>query len=134
MRRCIEHPPFYFLVPTHSSGANARGRRRLRSRCSQNTTFLLSLAMLITALEPSAHAASCSLANAAGEWGFSYSGKALTTSGPAPLASSGYYSEDASGNMSGTETACRAPAKQARSVRQHFLTESHKPECSHLRR
>src|SRR5690348_7257325 len=81
-----------------------------------------------------AHAASCSLANAAGEWGFSYSGKALTTSGPAPLASSGYYSEDASGNMSGTETALRAPAKQARSVRQHFLTESHKPECSHLRR
>jgi hypothetical protein len=69
-----------------------------------NSTLLLSAAILLMAMAPSANAASCSLANAAGKWGFSYSGTALTPSGPVPLASSGYYSEDASGNMSGAET------------------------------
>lgn len=70
-----------------------------------NTMLILSVVMLLAATAPSANAASCSLANAAGKWGFSYSGTALTGSGPVPLASSGYYAEDASGNMSGTETA-----------------------------
>jgi hypothetical protein len=68
------------------------------------TTIVLSIAILLTLFPRGAHAASCSLANAAGKWGFSYSGTAITPSGPVPLASSGYYAEDAAGNMSGAET------------------------------
>ncbi len=68
------------------------------------TQLLLSVAILWAASAPTANAASCSLANAAGKWGFLYSGSVLTPSGPVPIASSGYYSEDAAGNVSGAET------------------------------
>jgi hypothetical protein len=67
-------------------------------------TFLLSLTTLFIGLAPNAQAASCSLANAAGKWGFSYSGTALTLSGPVPIASNGFYAEDALGNIAGAET------------------------------
>lgn len=51
----------------------------------------------------SAHATMCSTASAAGEWGFSYSGVAVTPSGQIPLAAAGRYSQDSAGNISGTE-------------------------------
>jgi hypothetical protein len=66
----------------------------------QRTTLVL---LSIAALCLGAHAATCSLASAAGQWGFSYTGIALTPSGQIPIASAGRYSQDASGDMHGTE-------------------------------
>lgn len=60
-------------------------------------------AVFAVALCTGAHAAVCSTATTAGDWGFSYSGVALTPSGQIPVASAGRYTQDASGNVSGTE-------------------------------
>lgn len=64
------------------------------------TTLML---LSVGALCLGAHAATCSLASAAGQWGFSYTGVALTPSGGVPIAAAGRYSQDPSGAMQGTE-------------------------------
>jgi hypothetical protein len=63
--------------------------------------FLAIIAM--SAVWPSQAQASCSLAGAAGHWGFSYSGTAITSSGGVPIAAEGHYSQNALGQISGTE-------------------------------
>jgi hypothetical protein len=46
---------------------------------------------------------SCSLANVAGDYGFTYNGLAITSSGTIPVAAVGNFHTDASGNFTGTE-------------------------------
>lgn len=75
----------------------------MKRHLTSTTLMLLSVGALWIALAPSAVAA-CSQTQAAGQWGFSYSGTVLTPSGAVPIASAGRFSQDSSGNVSGTET------------------------------
>jgi hypothetical protein len=73
---------------------------RLLSLCG---TFLL--AALIVTPAAQAHNRSCSQAGAAGEWGYTYTGTIFhPTAGAIQTASVGRFSQDAEGNMSGTQT------------------------------
>ena len=67
------------------------------------STLIVSITLLLLGLAPAAYAGSCSLASAAGQWGFSYSGSALTQSGSVPIAAAGYYTQDSSGRIAGSE-------------------------------
>jgi len=88
---------------------NGDGNKRRNFYAPHVKTLLLSLTLLFVTIAPNAQAASCSLANAAGKWGFSYPGTALTPSCPVPIASNGFYAEDASGNISSAETSVAMP-------------------------
>ena len=46
----------------------------------------------------------CSLAGVAGDYGFSYNGVAILSSGPVPVSSVGSFHTDAAGNFAGTES------------------------------
>lgn len=46
----------------------------------------------------------CSLAQAAGFWGYTYTGVLILPSGAVPLAAVGRYSQDAAGNVLGTQS------------------------------
>ena len=63
--------------------------------------FLFATVALSTA--PSAQAAQCSLAGAAGKYGFTLSGALLLPTGPVPGAAVGTLTVDAEGKISGTE-------------------------------
>ena len=76
----------------------------MKRQLTRTTFILLSVAALWIAMAPAAQAGSCSLAQAAGQWGFSYSGTVLTPSAAIPIASAGRFHQDSSGNVSGTET------------------------------
>jgi len=71
-----------------------------------HTHVLLALvAASILALVPmQANASPCSLANAAGNWAYTYTGTIFTPSGPLPAASVGHYHQDAAGNITGSQT------------------------------
>ncbi len=60
-------------------------------------------ALFAVALGIGAQAATCTQAAAAGDWGFSYTGAALTPSASIAITSAGRYTQDVSGNMVGTE-------------------------------
>jgi hypothetical protein len=49
-------------------------------------------------------ASQCSTAGAAGKWAYTYTGTIFTPSGPVPAASVGHFSEDAAGNLTGSQT------------------------------
>ena len=67
------------------------------------TTLLIAVAALCLSLAPAAQAAQkCSLAKAAGTWGFTLTGT-LFVPNPVPGAAVGRFSADAAGNISGTE-------------------------------
>lgn len=51
-----------------------------------------------------AHAGSCSLANTAGDWAYTYTGTIFTQNGPAPIAAVGRFHQDAAGNITGSQT------------------------------
>jgi hypothetical protein len=51
-----------------------------------------------------AEARSCSTAAAAGKWAYTYSGTILTQNGALPAASVGHFSQDAAGNLTGSQT------------------------------
>jgi len=51
-----------------------------------------------------AQASHCSTASAAGNWGYTYTGSVFTPNGPVPAASVGHYSQDAAGNVTGSQT------------------------------
>lgn len=76
----------------------------MKRQLTRTTFILLSVGALWIALAPAAQAGSCSLAQAAGQWGASYSGTVLTPSAAIPIASAGRFYQDSSGNVSGTET------------------------------
>lgn len=65
---------------------------------------LLSFALLLASSAPAAHAATCTLASVAGNWGYTYTGTLLLPSGPVPAAAVGRYALDLDGNISGTQT------------------------------
>ena len=68
------------------------------------TTLLIAVAALCLSLAPAAQAAQkCSLAKAAGKWGFTLAGTLIPPTGPVPGAAVGILSVDAAGNFSGTE-------------------------------
>ena len=48
-------------------------------------------------------ASQCSTAGAAGKWAYTYTGTIFTPSGPVPAASVGHFSEDAAGNLTGSQ-------------------------------
>jgi hypothetical protein len=51
-----------------------------------------------------AEASACSAASVAGSWAYTYTGTIFTPNGPLPAASVGHYSQDAAGNLSGSQT------------------------------
>jgi hypothetical protein len=51
-----------------------------------------------------AHASSCSPANTAGDWAYTYTGTIFTQNGPVPAAAVGHYHQDAAGNITGSQT------------------------------
>jgi hypothetical protein len=64
---------------------------------------MFSLAILLGATTPSAHAANCSTATVAGSWGFTLTGTLLLPTGPVPAAAVGRVTVDNKGNGVGTE-------------------------------
>ena len=74
-----------------------------------------------------AHASMCSTATTAGEWGFSYSGVALTPSGQIPVAAAGRYSQDSAGNISGTEVFNLAGSASRETIKGIFTV---RPDCT----
>lgn len=72
------------------------------------TNFALALlvltATLVVALAPlQAEATHCSNAAAAGNWAYTYTGTIFTQNGPLPAASVGHFSQDAAGNITGSQ-------------------------------
>jgi hypothetical protein len=59
--------------------------------------------MLLFCVVPSAKAAQCTQAGAAGKYGFTLTGVLILPTGPVPLAAVGRATVDASGNVTGTE-------------------------------
>ena len=50
-----------------------------------------------------AEASHCSTAAAAGKWSYTYTGTIFTQNGPLPAASVGHFSQDAAGNITGSQ-------------------------------
>ena len=68
------------------------------------TTLALSaFAMFVLSMAPLAHAQQCSLAGAAGTYGFTGTGTLLLPTGPVPVAAIGKITLNADGSVSGTE-------------------------------
>lgn len=51
-----------------------------------------------------AQASHCSTVGAAGKWAYTYTGTIFSANGPLPAASVGSFTEDVSGNLTGTQT------------------------------
>lgn len=51
-----------------------------------------------------ANASNCSTASTAGDWAYTYIGTIFTSAGPLAAASVGHFSQDSSGNVSGSQT------------------------------
>ena len=63
------------------------------------------VAALVIALIPlHAQASHCSAGAIAGNWAYTYTGSIVTPNGPVPAASVGHYSQDAAGNIIGSQT------------------------------
>jgi hypothetical protein len=61
-------------------------------------------AIFVLALAPlQAEASHCSAASAAGNWAYTYTGTIFTQNGPLPAASVGHFSQDAAGNVIGSQ-------------------------------
>ena len=70
------------------------------------TNFLRALFMLGAAFalgSLSAQASRCSTPSQSGTWGYTYTGTIFTQAGALPTASVGLYSQDASGNITGSQ-------------------------------
>ncbi len=61
------------------------------------------LVLSLTSAPLQAQASHCSTARAAGKWAYTYTGTIFTPNGPLPAASVGHYTEDASGNLTGSQ-------------------------------
>ena len=79
------------------------------------TLVLIALATFVVSMPPSAHARQCSLAKAAGTYGFTATGALLPPTGPVPVAAVGSITLNADGSLSGTE---------ARSIGGDFANET----------
>jgi hypothetical protein len=67
--------------------------------------LLVLWAIFIVALAPlQAETRHCSTASTAGNWAYTYTGNIFTQNGPLPAASVGHFHQDATGNVSGSQT------------------------------
>jgi hypothetical protein len=75
-------------------------------RCIAQSTFLTACLVSLSAVLASvpAEASHCSTAAAAGRWAYTYTGTIFSPSGPLPAASVGHFTEDADGNLTGSQT------------------------------
>ena len=78
----------------------------MNRRISRSMFFSACLALVFgTVLAPlQAETARCSTATAAGKWAYTYTGTIFTANGPLPAASVGHFSQDAAGNLTGSQT------------------------------
>lgn len=76
----------------------------MRRNLARPMLALLSFALPVASLMSAAHASTCTMASIAGNWGYTYTGTLLLSSGPVPVAAVGRYSVDLNGNISGTQT------------------------------
>jgi hypothetical protein len=68
------------------------------------SVFLTTCLGLVFSMTPlQAEAAHCSTAAQAGNWAYTYTGTIFTPSGPLPAAAVGHFSEDAAGNLTGSQ-------------------------------
>ena len=68
------------------------------------SVFLTTCLVLVFSMTPlQAQAAHCSTAAQAGNWAYTYTGTIFTPSGPLPAAAVGHFSEDAAGNLIGSQ-------------------------------
>jgi len=77
-------------------------KRRIARAMRVPAYLTLILGVIATPLQ--AQAGRCSIAGAAGKWAYTYTGTIFTPNGPLPAASVGHFSEDVSGNLTGTQT------------------------------
>jgi len=75
----------------------------MKRKTARMTLASVSLAMLLAALSPAAHAASCSTATVAGNWGLTLTGTLVLPTGPVPVAAVLRGTADIDGNVTGTE-------------------------------
>jgi hypothetical protein len=66
--------------------------------------LVVAWAMAATFAPSQASAARCSLSGISGSWAYTYSGTIFTPAGPVPAASVGRFSQDAGGNVTGSQT------------------------------
>jgi hypothetical protein len=78
-------------------------RRKVMKLNMSRTVLRFILFAAIVGLAPSAQAGQCSLAGAAGKYGFTLTGVVNLPTGPVPIAAVGRATADAAGNISGTE-------------------------------
>lgn len=58
----------------------------------------------LVSLAPAAQAHGCTMSDAAGNWGYTYTGSIILPTGGVPAAAVGRFTLDAAGNISGTQT------------------------------
>lgn len=75
--------------------------RNIAQRIAFTTGSMLLLGL---ALPLHAEGHHCTIEGAAGKWAYTYTGTIFTANGPLPAASVGHFSEDASGNLTGSQT------------------------------
>ena len=75
--------------------------RRIASRVYLTTCMAIVFSVALAPLQ--AEASHCSTAAAAGKWAYTYTGTIFTQNGPLPAASVGHFSQDAAGNITGSQ-------------------------------
>jgi hypothetical protein len=75
----------------------------MKHKMVRTTLAVLSFAVLLAGLAPAAHAATCSTATVAGNWGLTLTGTLLLPTGPVPAAAVVRATADVEGNITGTE-------------------------------
>lgn len=65
---------------------------------------VLAIAFFVITAPLQAETRRCSTASTAGNWSYTYTGTIFTPSGPVPAASVGHFHQDATGNVSGSQT------------------------------
>ncbi len=76
----------------------------MRYKCVLTIFAMFFLAGLLLSGAPAAQANSCTMASAAGKYGFTLTGLLILPTGPVPIAAVGRVTVDAAGNFSGTES------------------------------
>jgi hypothetical protein len=70
---------------------------------SARTLVVLNVTLAAAMIPLQAQASHCSTAATAGNWAYTYTDTVFTQNGPLPAASVGHYSQDAAGNVTGSQ-------------------------------
>lgn len=76
----------------------------MKRRLARITFEIILMAVLMGTPAAQAHNRSCSQADVAGKWGYTYIGTIILPTGAIPAAAVGSFTLDADGNLSGTQT------------------------------